>query len=138
MLDSLFTGQEFLNSALDGLSSRSDAIAENLSNVDTPHYKAKEVAFEGQLQSILQKMDGQGGLDLKVTDPRHLTLGPSALSQFAPIAYRSTGTALRNDGNNVDIDSEMTELAETQISYDAVANLEKTDFSRLKNVINAQ
>ncbi len=136
MLEGLFQGPEFLNSALDGLTARNDAIAENLANVDTPNYKAKRVDFESRLQKLLQRSESGGSLDLVVDQPRQFTLGPSSVGDLKPVEWTAGGTSMRNDGNNVDIDYEMTLLAQTEISYNAVADLEKRDFTRMKSAIN--
>ena len=134
MLDGLFGRPEFLRLGLDGLSARGDAITENLANSDTPNYKRKEVEFETQLQQIRQSGES-GHMWLRTDDPRQISLGPSSAADFQPEVWRATGTSLRNDGNNVDIDSEMSSLAQNEISYNAVAELMKRDFDQIKSVI---
>ncbi len=136
MLEGLFQGPEFLNSALDGLTARNDAIADNLANVDTPNYKAKRVDFESQLQGLLQRSKGADPVGLVVDQPRQFTLRPNSVGDIKPVEWTASGTSMRNDGNNVDIDYEMTLLAQTEISYNAVADLEKRDFTRMKSVIS--
>lgn len=43
--------QRILTSALDGLTLREQAVAANLSNIDTPGYSAETVNFESELQA---------------------------------------------------------------------------------------
>jgi flagellar basal-body rod protein FlgB len=47
-----------LSSALDGLSMRQRAIANNIANVNTPNYKAQRVQFEDALAKSVQQGDG--------------------------------------------------------------------------------
>src|SRR5205823_3745322 len=42
-----------MRTALDGLQQREQSIANNIANVDTPNYKAKEVRFEDMLAQQL-------------------------------------------------------------------------------------
>ena len=44
-------------------------------------------------------------------------------------------TSLRPDGNNVDIDSEMTKLSENTVLYQALSQLVKMKLSELRSVI---
>lgn len=133
MLDGIF-GQatQVMGKSLDALATRQRAIGENIANVDTPGYKRLEVGFEDQMQQAL----GQGDkLPLAVDQPGQLTIGPSAIADLQPQVVRVTGTTGRNDGNNVDIDVEMTKLAETNISYDTIARTLKQRFDILRGVI---
>ncbi len=119
--------------ALDGLSTRQKAIANNVANVDTPGYKAERVQFEDQLQAALRQNDSSGGLPLKTTDTRHL----GHVAPFEPrgITITTQNNTMRNDGNSVDIDLEMTELAETTVRFQALSQLTGMKISLLKNII---
>lgn len=133
MLDKLFGGTiGVLQAGMTGLSQRQRALAENVANADTPHYKRFEVSYEAQLQAAVDK--GHAA-PLAVTQPGHLSLGPQGLTQFRPELSRAEDSTLRNDGNNVDIDVEMTRLAQTSLTYSAVADLMKRKMTGLKDVI---
>jgi len=125
-----------LQKALDGLSVRQQAIANNIANIDTPHYKAIEVTFEEQLQAALRGGRVPGDLRLTLTSAAHLdgTSAP-AISDVSPQAIALYQTTLRNDGNNVDIDREMARLAETQISFSGAVSLLNSKFQQLRMVI---
>lgn len=43
---------------------------------------------------------------------------------------------MRLDGNNVDIESEMVQLAKNSIKYDTLIQRISSDFRRIKSVIN--
>ncbi len=108
-----------LRRALDAVSLRQSVIANNIANADTPGYVAQTVDFEGALQAALSR-GSQPHLALVVTNPGHLGVGTSqALPQ--PRVVASTGGAMRNDGNTVDVDAEMAALAKNTIAYNALA-----------------
>ncbi len=123
-----------LSAALDGLSLRQQAISHNVANADTPGYKAVDVSFEAQLQRAL---DGQSDDRQQVarTNVRHLAAPQDASSSGAQ-TVRRFDTSLRNDGNNVDIDLEMAQLAETTLRYNALTLLASKKLGLIKNVIS--
>jgi len=123
---------KILSYALDGLSTRQKAIANNVANVDTPGYKAERVQFESQLQAAIRN-GGEGGLPLQTTNARHL--GHTAPFEPGGITVTKQNNTMRNDGNSVDIDLEMTELAETTIRFQALSQLTGMKISLLKNII---
>ncbi len=123
-----------LKKALDGLSLRAQAIANNVANVDTPNFKSSEVTFEQDLQAALSRRPD--GLPLALTNARHLSDGsPVTLDAVQPRAVPLLSTSMRNDGNNVDIDREMAQLAETQLSFQAATQLINSKFQQLKLAI---
>jgi len=120
--------------ALNGLSARQKAIANNVANVDTPGYKAERVQFEDQLQTAIRDTTaGDSGLQLKTTNGRHK--GNTTAFTPSPITVRKQTNTMRNDGNSVDTDLEMTQLAETTVRYQALAQLTGMKISLLKNII---
>ncbi|OZD37451.1 flagellar biosynthesis protein FlgB [Rhodococcus sp. 06-1477-1B] len=87
-----------LSSALDALSIRQRAIAENISNVNTPDYHAKRVSFEDQLKSAVER--GTGSVDAVV----QRSLEPTRLN-----------------GNNVNLDTETMSNIDTVLRYQFAA-----------------
>ncbi|MBX3053628.1 MAG: flagellar basal body rod protein FlgB [Caldilineaceae bacterium] len=114
---------QLLEKGLDALSARQQAISNNIANVETPHYKAVDVAFE---RSLRQAMDGnEGGLSMQRTDDEHL-LAPGMADRMEDVdaqMFRRNGTSMRLDGNNVDIETEMVRLAETAMRYQSLTTL---------------
>jgi flagellar basal-body rod protein FlgB len=53
-----------------------------------------------------------------------------------PQVVINKNTALRNDGNNVDIDNEMAQLTKNTLKYNSIVQLVMKEFSILKNIIN--
>ncbi|HEX2996584.1 MAG TPA: flagellar basal body rod protein FlgB [Anaerolineales bacterium] len=117
MSDSLF-GDRALRAArvaLDGLSLRQQAISRNLANIDTPGYQAKTVNFEETMKHLLNR---DPSLPLSITNEAHQVSAQQGM-RFS-LALRPGGS-FRADQNNVDIDTEMTDMSETGIQYQAVS-----------------
>lgn len=104
-----------LEGALHAASLRQQVLANNIANVDTPHFKRSDVAFE----KLLSKAIGSGAgksLTGRMTDSRHIPIGASALPVKARIVSEEK-TAINNNRNNVDIEKEMALVAENQLRY---------------------
>jgi flagellar basal-body rod protein FlgB len=104
-----------LHSMLRGLSARQQAIADNLSNLETPGYTAKRVEFEDTLRAALD--GGSGDTD--------------------PIQTASTDAALPN-GNNVSIETETLSMQETNLRYELAIQAMTAKFSLLRTSISGQ
>ena len=143
MIPGLFNDptQKALRTALTGLQQRQQAIANNIANVDTPNYRAKGVAFEDALQAELagppKAPPRLQRLGLDATDARHIPVKPVVRGAIdaRPVTFDTPDGTLRNDGNTVDVDREMSKLAETQISYNALAQVQISRFANLRNAI---
>lgn len=118
-----------LRLALDGLSNRQEAIGSNLANVDTPGYKAQDVDFRS---TLLKAVNSNQNLQIASTNKAHLA-APMPADRIQ-IQLRKGGT-VRADGNNVDVDVELTEMTETVIQYQALSQLISKKFIGLKNII---
>ncbi len=143
MIPGLFrdTTSRALRTALGGLQLRQQAIANNIANVDTPQFKAKEVRFEEQLANELTQPRRSDvkllRLGLNTTHDRHFPVGPrTQTTQTRLEATDSPDGTLRNDGNTVDVEREMTKLAETQIVYNALGQIQAGRFGSIRTAIN--
>ena len=70
------------------------------------------------------------------TDARHLTA--SGMSSVFSTTSSSVSETLRNDGNQVDLETEMTALTETQLKYEASSRLITGKFSQLNDVLGGR
>ncbi len=118
-----------LEKALSASSLRQKTISNNIANVNTPKFKRSEVLFEDILQ---QKMSGSQQLDLAKTNEKHISTQSQAL---APTMRMVADNSFRTDGNNVDIDIEMANMAKNSIYYDSLAQQLSRYFTTLKSVI---
>ncbi len=123
-----------LRKGLDALSDRQTVIANNVANIETPGYKASDVAFEDSLSRALTPTTG---VAMKITDPNHLTETGKRQQQLTDLehtTYRRNETAMRKDGNNVDIENEMVMLAETALRFQAMTSLASKKLAILRMV----
>lgn len=121
-----------LERSLDASSLRNKVISNNISNIDTPGFKRTEVSFEQTLQEALAGDTLTG----RRTDERHIPIGKDNLSDVRPSLFTDKSTSMRLDGNNVDIDAEMTGLATNQIQYNALTQQINQKFGLLKYAIS--
>ena len=122
-----------LQFSLDGLAKRAQVANNDIANADTPNFKASEVTFENSLRQALQ---GNAGPPLALTRTDGAHIDPRANPGMASISETPLlNEVLKNDNNNVDIDREMTTLAETNIMYDAMTQMATTKLSILRSAI---
>jgi len=114
-----------LDKAADASWKRNEVIANNIANVDTPGYKRKDVQFESYLQSALA---GDGTLDSRVANANMDNLDATVYTDNSSNSYRL-------DGNNVDIDTESSYMADNQIRYNAILDSMTQEFNRMKSVL---
>jgi flagellar basal-body rod protein FlgB len=113
-----------LNNALQAADLRQQVYANNIANADTPGYKRQDVQFESVLQSEMQN-----------TDPTDVSTNASLLD-VQPTVVQDNSTSISNNGNNVDVNSEMASMAQNQIRYNALIQEMQVRFSRLQEAIN--
>lgn len=130
-----------LKTALSGLQLRQQTIANNIANAETPNYKAQAVQFEDALAAEMAgpppRQPELQRLGLVTTDVRHIPLAPRVAAFTArPAVVTSLNGTLRNDGNTVDVEREMTKLAETQLTYSALGQVTSSKMGVLRAAIN--
>lgn len=117
-----------LEGALNYSSTKQKVIAQNISNADTPNYKAKEVSFKTAFQQAMDQ-----SVAAKKTNVRHFDF--KGQSTTATIVKTNQRTSYHNNGNNVDVDKEMADLAANQIYYNAMIDRISGKFQSLQSVI---
>ncbi|WP_411834762.1 flagellar basal body rod protein FlgB [Pseudoxanthomonas mexicana] len=91
---------------------RMKVIASNLSNADTPGYKAKDISFDAALQAVAAQASRSPSLN--VTDARHI----DGLGLPVQIHERP-GVQPSLDGNTVDADVERAAYGRAALEYRA-------------------
>lgn len=124
----LFGNRTFaaLRRGLDFLAERQKLTAENIANIDTPGYLAKELDFQAQIDRIVNPRPPR----LLSTNPAHFKdstdvrmIASSERHLFKvstrdePQPKNTDSAVIRVDGNSVEIDREMAKLAETQLAF---------------------
>lgn len=118
MLDRILNSKNIIHKTLDESVLRSKILSQNIANVDTPGYQRKEVTFLEELERMMKKdnFDRKDVANIKV----------KVVEDNQPLSYRL-------DGNNVDIESEMSQMAQNQIRYEALIQL--AGFNSIKSVL---
>jgi flagellar basal-body rod protein FlgB len=118
--DALDPTISLLRDVLGRTSQRAQAVASNLANLDTPGYRTLDVDFAdlvGDAGGLYRTQDG------------HLAAAAAAPAR-GTVVELPTGR-LRADGNNVDVDREMTLLAQLQGRYRASTELVRKRYALL-------
>ena len=119
-----------LSRGLDYGSLRLQAISNNISNINTPAYKRREVTFSHLLDEQSDEVAPP-----KSSDSINTNSG-FGLESGRPIISIDQAGSMRMDGNNVDIDRETADLASVEIYYSGVAQLTQNHFAGLKYAIS--
>jgi flagellar basal-body rod protein FlgB len=134
--------------ALRTLSEKNRQITRNIANQDTPFYKAKKLEFDEVMAAYFRDnngtsplytpTDGQIRLNgeslLMNTQEKHIPMAPAPQGPAAHVRHQNN-LSVRDDGNDVDLDYEMTELAGSSILYSAFSQMVGSKFSSLKEII---
>ncbi len=108
-----------LKKALDVQSERQLLISSNISNIDTPGYKATDIDFKGALRDALGAGDS---LAMRTTHSSHIGPNKADIKGLQADIFTESDVA-KSNGNNVNIDKEMMKLSENQISYNATIQM---------------
>ncbi len=106
-----------LAQVLDAAALRHRTIAQNVANVNTPGYRRLAVEFEAEFARALASSDGRG-----------------SVPHVAPRVVVADGPE-RADGNTVDIDREMNDLAKNSLLYEAAVALITSRLSQQRSAI---
>ncbi|MDH3357165.1 MAG: flagellar basal body rod protein FlgB [Desulfobacteraceae bacterium] len=130
MPDKLSFGKTFyaLEKAIGLAQQRNAVITSNISNLDTPGYKPKDINFKSELDRAIET---NHKTDLARTDPRHISMQMNGDQIVEP--YEEQGEW--NGYNWADIDSEMTKLTENNLVYRTAVEALLRKMNLLKEVI---
>ncbi|MFZ4454147.1 flagellar basal body rod protein FlgB [Salibacterium aidingense] len=117
-----------LEHGLKGAALQQKAISENIANVDTPNYKAKSAHFQHTLNEAVQNDKMQAFR----TNNKHIEFGSRTDEAYIS---EDASTMYNHNGNNVDIDKEMTDSAKNQIYYNALTDRLSSKFNSLKSAV---
>jgi flagellar basal-body rod protein FlgB len=104
-----------LGSALDGIALRQRVIADNIANVDTPHYRASSVDFESSLRSAIAS-------------------GSTSSSEGLAPTLTATDTPVGANDNNVDLRKETLAAVQSQFQYQMITRATSDRFDLIKAV----
>jgi flagellar basal-body rod protein FlgB len=101
-----------LTSALNGLSLRQQAIADNIANVNTPGYHAKRVQFENALSASVAAGNGTVQATTSISEE------PTQLN-----------------GNNVNLDTETLSNVDTVLRYQFASQALNNEFTAVRTAL---
>lgn len=123
-----------LPAALKLQSRRTEVIAANLANADTPNYKARDVDF----RAALAQAGAPGStLGLAGSNARHLGTAGATTTTDDSLKYR-TPLAPSLDGNTVDAHLEQAAFAENAVRYQSTLTFLNGKFRSLMTAITGQ
>jgi flagellar basal-body rod protein FlgB len=120
-----------LKNGMDAMTQRQKAIADNTANAQTPGYRRKVVDFESKLQAAVGQPHR---LNMTLTDSAHLA-GKLDLSQVRPQMREADPRQDGEGSEQVVMEQEMSDLAQTQIKFEAAVKLAQARFEGLKAAI---
>jgi flagellar basal-body rod protein FlgB len=110
---------------------RTELLATNLANADTPGYKARDIDF----REALANASNGGGTTLRTTSARHLSTASEAGA--AELKYR-VPLAPSLDGNTVDVQLEQAAFAENAVRFQATLTFLSARFRGLMTAITGE
>lgn len=110
---------------------RHNVTSANIANAETPNYHAKKVDFEDALARALD-MDGNNALS--TSHGEHFAVGGKP--SVEPGIYENPDVVMNNDGNTVDMEKEMSALAENSILYKSALQLINKKMAAMKYAIS--
>lgn len=105
---------------------RHKVYASNIANVDTPHYKTKDVDFKELMNSEIK--------ELASTHPRHIKLA----SEGETVRVISKNNPSWDDKNNVELDMEVAKMTENALLHEAGVRLLSTKMRMIRNAIRGR
>ena len=120
---------------------RHRVIVSNIANVQTPNYAPKDLPVAEFYKALNRAID-----DRRTGNPRAFLFKPESANMFVnrygSPRFRAVEAgdagALRHDGNNVDINMEMSKLAGNTLKHDALVTLLNHEFKMINNAIRGR
>lgn len=112
---------------------RQKVISSNIANINTPNYKTKELTFESELKNA----QNTPILNLSQTQGNHLPNIENRNQNAGPSLMQVKGLEEQNDGNNVNLDTQMSEMSKNKVLFDAVQAAIKKDSTLFRSVIES-
>jgi len=116
--------------ALKVQSRRMEVLANNLANVDTPNFKARDIDFRAALAAA---GNAEAPVRLATTNAGHVASDPTAEAS-ADLKYR-VPLAPSLDGNTVDAQQEQAAFADNTVRYQATLTFLSARFRSLMTAI---
>lgn len=107
-----------MEKSVDALWLQQQVISQNISNYDTPGYKARSVRFDDVLQGVEQGRNAENG------------------QGFRTVVEQDQTATVRLDGNSVDMDAESLKLYKTYVQSSYLYQRITGQFTSMSYVLN--
>lgn len=108
--------------------------AANIANAETPNYKAQKLDFE---EALARALDTDGQMNMATSNSKHFNVGNGGFDNLEPEIYDDPNGVVNPNGNTVDRDKELAEMAENKLLYDASVQLINKKFGLLKYTVGS-
>ncbi|RIV20824.1 flagellar basal body rod protein FlgB [Alicyclobacillaceae bacterium I2511] len=124
-----------LQHAMDAANLRQQVYANNIANAQTPGFKSSNVEFQSLLSQALLT-PGQASNPASTSAVGQTpTLNWAAGVAVQPQVVTDTQTKISNNGNNVNIDAQMAQLAENQVYYNTLLQATQMQLAQFQTAI---
>ncbi len=113
---------------------RTELLASNIANADTPDYKSRDFDFSA---TLAQAQGKGGGLELARTSASHLTLAGQGTSLDPEFLYRIPAQPSL-DGNTVDPQLERAAFAESAMRYQSTLEFLNRRVSGIRSALRRE
>jgi flagellar basal-body rod protein FlgB len=133
-LDQFFAGR---TNALDLRAQRSELLASNVANADTPNFKARDFDFTRALQAAMRgPQASKGALQLDRTATGHMA-GVGGAVPGGDAQYR-VPVQSSIDGNTVELDTELGQFTDNAVRFQADLTFMSSQIRSLQTAIQGQ
>lgn len=116
---------------------RSELLASNLSNADTPHYKARDIDFKTLLNDYQQaNQQTTPSNQMQTTRANHISTGSLEGASADPMYRQSLQPSI--DGNTVDTQVEKAEYMQNAMRYQATLSFLDSRVRSLRKAIKGE
>lgn len=116
---------------LDLASFRHKLVGGNIANVSTPGYRSRDIDFNAEFARLTKETDNLAGV---TTNKAHLPLGFHSERPPKP----DEAKVAEGEMNSVDIDKEISTLAQNELVFTIAARLLKQKFDGLRKAISSR
>lgn len=122
-----------LTKSMDAAALKQRVVSDNIANINTPGFNRQYVDFDLELKEAVNRQLGNAGR-LHRTHEKHLPLSLD-VNKINPNVKTDNSRSMREDGNNVDLDMELAELAENTIRYNTLTETAIKKYTSIKSAI---
>ncbi len=112
-----------LSGMLDYRAARHKVLVSNIANLDTPGFKPQDITFTASLAEAVSSPPAAA--PMMMTNEKHLT----------PVSGKEANFPIHQTGDRVEIDREMTNLAENNLMYNLTVELMSRKFKGINTAL---